>query len=116
MIASSTTLNLGKYIFIDGILQPQTIEKGVLAYFYDCTPTTFRSQLQRKGITGTADHSKTYTKAEVEQIFAEFGPVYYESALEAWKKYLIFRQKKQKSNKNRKKTHKKSSFLPKFAI
>ena len=89
---------IGRYIFRDGILEPQVIEKGVLAYFYSRTANTFRSELQRKGIA-TDGGAKTYTTAEAEQIFAEFGPIYYEDALEGWKKYILFRQKKQKYNR-----------------
>ncbi len=105
------TTKIGKYIFKDGILEPQIISKGVLAYFYECTPTTFRSQLQRKGLTDTTDHSKTYTKAETETIFAEFGPVYYDSAVESYKKWLLFKANKKNNNKKySKKTKKQLKF------
>ena len=93
MESNTTTQKLGKYIFIDGILQPQTIEKGVLAYFYCCTPPTLRTQLIRLSITAPENLAKTYTKAETERIFAELGPVYYDSALDGWKKRLLDKQK-----------------------
>ena len=83
---NTDTQKIGKYVFVDGILLPQTIEKGVLAYFYCCTPPTLRSQLQRKGLTDSENKSKTFTKAETEEIFAELSPVYYDSALDGWKK------------------------------
>ncbi|MCR4558661.1 MAG: hypothetical protein K5685_01110 [Bacteroidales bacterium] len=104
---------IGKYIFIDGILQPQTIEKGLLSYFYECTPSTFRSQIQKKGIIDLSDRSKTFTKAETEQIFAEFGPVYYDFAIENYKKWLLFKANKKIYNK---KYSKKALKLSKFSI
>ena len=108
---NDTTTKIGKYIFKDGILEPQIIEKGVLAYFYECTPTTFRSQLQKKGITDTSDHTKTFTKAETEEIFAEFGPVYYDFAVESYKKWLVFKANKKIYNKKySKKTTRKAKF------
>ncbi len=110
MESNTTTQKLGKYIFIDGILQPQTIEKGVLAYFYCCTPPTLRTQLIRLSITAPENLSKTYTKAETERIFAELGPVYYDSALDGWKKRLLDKQKALKYAQKKRKTHKKTRF------
>ncbi|MBQ3658330.1 MAG: hypothetical protein II956_16050 [Bacteroidales bacterium] len=116
----SNITKIGKYIFRDGILEPRNIEKGVLAYFYECTPPTFRAQLQRKGIAEDNKNAKMYTAAETKQIFEEFGPVYYESALEGWRKWLIFRQTKQKNNnkykKNKRKNIKNTDFTNKFSI
>ena len=109
---------IGRYRFKDGILEPQVIEKGVLAFFYSRTANTLRSEIQRKGIE-IEGRAKTYTKAEAEKIFAEFGPVYYEDALEGWKKYTLFRQKKQKYNRkhsNQRTKSKQNIILSTFAI
>ena len=108
---NTDTQKIGKYVFVDGILLPQTIEKGVLAYFYCCTPPTLRSQLQRKGLTDSENKSKTFTKAETEEIFAELGPVYYDSALDGWKKSIIEKQKSRKRAEKSAKTAKNKDFF-----
>lgn len=108
---NTDTQKIGKYVFVDGILLPQTIEKGVLAYFYCCTPPTLRSQLQRKGLTDSENKSKTFTKAETEEIFAELCPVYYDSALDGWKKSIIEKQKSRKRAEKKRKNRKKQRFF-----
>lgn len=107
---NQNTQKIGKYIFVGGILQPATIDKGVLAYFYCCTPKTLRSQLYRLGITDPENKAKTYTKAETEEIFAQLGPVYYEDAIDGWKNHTIARQKANRHAQKIRKSKKKYRF------